>query len=95
MATPFSGEIESSRKGELEMEVIEDEDVEEGEREYERIWGTANADEEVGEGGKRKRSSEKEENGKARKRRKLEKGENKEVWEMKERFWWRWGTVVS
>ena len=27
--------------------------------------------------------------------REAEKGENREVWEMKERSWWRWGRVVN
>ena len=53
---------------ELEMEGVEDEDIDEGEKEYEKIWGMAKGDDEVGEGGKRKGSSEQEENGRARKR---------------------------
>ena len=43
----------------------------------------------MGEGGKRKGSKENDENGRARKRKRLEKGEDREVWEMKERLWYR------
>ena len=84
---------EGRTREELEEELIRDEDREEGEREYQRIWGVPRGEEEMGEGGKRKGSS-KEENGGPRKRRKLEKGEDRELWEMKEISWWRWGREV-
>ena len=45
---------------ELEEEMIRDEDREEGEREYQRIWGVPRGEEEMGEGGKRKGSSKEE-----------------------------------
>ena len=66
---------EGKTREELDEELIEDEDREEGEREYQRICGVPKGEDEVGEGGKRKGSNGKEENGRARKRRKLEKGE--------------------
>ena len=34
---------------ELELEVVEDENRDEGEKEYERIWGVAKGEDEVGE----------------------------------------------
>ena len=61
---------EGKKREELEEELMEDR--EEGEREYQRIWGVPKGEDEVGEGGKRKGSNGKEENGRARKRRKLE-----------------------
>ena len=85
---------ERKTREELEMEIIEDEDTDEGEKEYTRIWGVPKGDDEVGEGGKRKGTVEKEENERARKRRRLEKGEDREIWEMIEILWWRWGREV-
>ena len=67
---------EGRTREELENEMVKDEDLVEAEMEYERIWGVDGADEEVGEGGKRKGSEEKEENGRARKRRRLGQGES-------------------